>query len=218
MLDLKNRISDSDENVHMVSKDRMYSVYSDYFLDHAKNLGTLSSSEVKKRIMRNLDTFQVIGILENHAVSMSLLRHLIDPVEGIDSSFWRNAAVMESNLGTKKGRVGITTSELTAFIRAHPVLWYNMLKCLRDEMEIYEHAVALHIEQCQTFKENDFYWFNLTMPLMPSPHMDPCVRFLNQTSIFSDYNALLSEARARKDALGKIGGENKFLSYHYFEE
>ena len=73
----------------------MYSVYSDYFLDHAKNLGTLSSSEVKKRIMRNLDTFQVIGILENHAVSMSLLRHLIDPVEGIDSSFWRNAAVME---------------------------------------------------------------------------------------------------------------------------
>jgi len=188
------------KNKHVVGQDRMYSLFAAYYLPFAgREMGSNSSTEVKAKIKENLKSFQIIGILENHEASMGLLRWLLDPYDDIESSFWKSASYVETNIGHEKGNVKVSTKGILKRVKRRPLLWYNILLFLKDEIEIFEYAVQLHVRQCETFQLASPMLFNASLSRFYDSGHEACRGFLRSREKMLNFEEITDKAKIEAD-------------------
>ena len=118
-----------------------------------------------------------VGILENHKLSLQMLKRSIDPVVSLKDTWWDNISNMKRNAVTagkaaaKKAAAAppapdparrlqsvdggnvepvqvISTDAIRAYIESNSTLTAHIEKVLRLEYKIYEMALAVHNAQC----------------------------------------------------------------------
>jgi hypothetical protein len=196
----ENLISRMTRTQHRYGTEKIYSMYASYYLTDANraHLNTSTSQEITTMVKTNLNKFQVVGVLENHDISMILLRHLLDPREGIDANFWKSAASVDSNKGHQKGRVKIGTTEIMLRLKQKPLLWYKLLLFVKDEFEIYDYAVQRNIEQCEQFRTYDRFYFEMSVRVLKrSPTPETCRVFMSfpRNAGLMNFEVILEQAR-----------------------
>ena len=130
---------------NLVSQDNQYTSYIKYYrVNSTYDLGNVSIESVFEEIKTNLDKFKLIGILENHNISVIMLRKLIDPQKSLRSYWYREAKKVYSNPTVLK----FTKNDILKKIKSNASLWQEVKRTLSLEFSIYEYGLKLHNQMC----------------------------------------------------------------------
>lgn len=137
----------------LVSPDRIYTQYAAYFRTNGTH-GTeaMSLTHIRQEISNNLKNFAVIGVLEEHDKSISLLQHVIDPMNTL-RQIWQRPREPSN----KSVIPGVTKELILKEIKKNEKMWKDVQKALEFEYSIYNFGVMLYKEQLKKYHIPDTF-------------------------------------------------------------